>query len=65
MSGLGDPVGYAYVLDAQIGPPAPALVAELDQIVTHWRAAGWSDLAIGATLAGARPRLVQACRTVT
>lgn len=67
MSQLGDPDGYARVISDQFGPPSPALLAELDQVVKHWRAAGWNDLAIGAMLAASathRIRTVHVLRSV-
>lgn len=67
---VGDPHGYGEMLDETVPDINLALVAELEQAVAHWRAAGWSDLAIGAVVVagqafyGHRLHLVQALRRV-
>lgn len=45
---LGDPDRYAQFLDQLVPEVRLAAIAEIEQAVEHWRAAGWNDLAIGA-----------------
>lgn len=59
MTSLGDPARYAVYLDGAVPTVSAAALAEVDQFVAHWRAAGWSDLAIGAVLASGQPTLAQ------
>ena len=50
MTGHGNPDRYGAHLDHLVPHVSTALVAELEQVVALWRAAGWSDLAIGAVI---------------
>ncbi|CAB4136883.1 hypothetical protein UFOVP314_22 [uncultured Caudovirales phage] len=51
MSSLGDPERFGQVLDELVLDVRPAVLAEIEQAVHHWRGAGWPDLAIGALVA--------------
>jgi hypothetical protein len=51
MTSLGDPAKYCAALDAAFPRVSAAALAEVEQAVEHWRAAGWPDLAIGAVIA--------------
>lgn len=51
----GDPVALAAVIDGIAARPdmdavTSGIVPAVEQLVAHYRAAGWSDLAIGAAL---------------
>lgn len=54
MTSLGDPGRYGVFLDRLCPTVSAAALAEVEQAVAHWRAAGWSDLAIGAVIANAQ-----------
>jgi len=59
MTELGHPDRYGKFLDELCPAVRPATIAELEQAVHHWRAAGWSDLAIGAVIALSDRKLVR------